>query len=143
MLNVQSQVHLYPRGLDALYRCPMTLGSRLRQLRRLLGLTQEKIAELCEVSKSAVSQWESNDTRPELENLLRLRSAHAFSLDWLLTGLGEIRGTIPLKAAQQKLLHVAEDLPDYAVDHLIEEGHTYAELIQRSERKTGGGRSGG
>ena len=38
---------------------PMAFGERLQEVRRRAGLTQEQIAEELNVSRQAVSRWES------------------------------------------------------------------------------------
>ena len=40
----------------------MTTGERIAQLRRAAGLSQEQLAEALEVSRQAVSKWETGDS---------------------------------------------------------------------------------
>lgn len=50
-----------------------TLGDRLRQAREGRGMTQAEIAEICNVTESAVSQWEKGATKDlKLQNFLRV-----------------------------------------------------------------------
>lgn len=42
----------------------MTLGDRIKELRIIREMTQEQIAEHCNVSTSTVSRWESNRATP-------------------------------------------------------------------------------
>ncbi len=92
-LTNRSQAVLNEICLASLYPCQMTIGARLIQLRlahKPKKLTQDKIGEFCGVSKSAVAQWESGATVPEVDRLIKLREKVTFSLDWLLTGKGDI-----------------------------------------------------
>jgi transcriptional regulator with XRE-family HTH domain len=66
------------------------MGARLIQLRRRYKLSQARLGELCGVSKAAVSQWETGGAMPEIKKLLELRLHLDFSLDWLLTGEGNL-----------------------------------------------------
>lgn len=66
------------------------MGPRLIQLRRKYKLSQARLGELCGVSKAAVSQWETGGAMPEVKKLLELRLHLDFSLDWLLTGEGNL-----------------------------------------------------
>lgn len=50
----------------------MTLGERIRDCRIRAGLSQEKLAELAEVSRQAVGKWESGQAAPGAEKLQRL-----------------------------------------------------------------------
>jgi transcriptional regulator with XRE-family HTH domain len=66
------------------------MGPRLIQLRHRYKLSQSKLGELCGVTKAAVSQWETGISMPEIKKLVELRSKLLFSLDWLITGEGEL-----------------------------------------------------
>ena len=47
-----------------------TIGQRIRQKRKELKLTQQDLArKMKDVSHVAISQWESNTTKPNAENL--------------------------------------------------------------------------
>jgi len=116
------------------YLAAMTLGARILQLRNHYRLTQAAFGEICNAGKSAVSQWESDATIPETDKLLRLREKLTFSLDWLLTGAGAMTGAPTLDPHRQKLLLVAEQLPDYAVVRLTEEGASFAQLIEQASK---------
>ena len=47
----------------------MEIGSKLKELRVLKGLTQEELADRAELSKGFISQLESNQTSPSLSTL--------------------------------------------------------------------------
>ncbi|MDO4641690.1 MAG: S24 family peptidase [Neisseria sp.] len=66
-----------------------TIGQRIRQKRRALKLTQKDLArKLKDVSHVAVSQWESNTTKPNAENLYELSVLFGCDFSWLLKGEG-------------------------------------------------------
>ncbi|HEY4133684.1 MAG TPA: S24 family peptidase [Alphaproteobacteria bacterium] len=65
---------------------PATLGARLRARREAVGLTQEKLAKQCGVSRAAVAQWEAGVTRPSLDNLVRAAKVLGVWLSWLTAG---------------------------------------------------------
>ena len=50
----------------------MTCGERIKQEREKRKLSQEDLAEQMEVSRQAVSKWESGQSRPTKEKLERL-----------------------------------------------------------------------
>jgi transcriptional regulator with XRE-family HTH domain len=64
----------------------MDFKTRIKARRLERNLTQDQLGELCNASKSAVSQWESGGTMPSVDTLLLLRDALDCSIDWLLTG---------------------------------------------------------
>lgn len=65
---------------------PSTLGRRIRARREAVGLTQEKLAAKCGVSRAAVAQWEAGVTRPSLDNLVKAAEALSVWLSWLTVG---------------------------------------------------------
>ena len=62
----------------------MTLGERIRSERQRLGLSQKKVAELVGVSRQAVAKWESGQSSPSTENLLRLAEILGTTTDLFL-----------------------------------------------------------
>jgi transcriptional regulator with XRE-family HTH domain len=65
-------------------RTPLSLpfsGKRLREWRERAGLTQQTLADKCGVSRSQISRWETEETKPE-----------PCSLEPLVRGLGEALG---------------------------------------------------
>jgi len=62
----------------------MTLGERLKMYRTQKGLSQEKIAEMLNVSRQAVTKWEAGQTTPSSDNLIALANLYDVSLDQLI-----------------------------------------------------------
>lgn len=63
-----------------------TIGSRITQKRKVLGYTQEELAEKVGVSAQAVSKWENDISCPDITLLPSLAKALEITLDELLTG---------------------------------------------------------
>ncbi|MBQ4093504.1 MAG: helix-turn-helix transcriptional regulator [Oscillospiraceae bacterium] len=64
----------------------ISFAARLSELRREQGLSQEQLAERVNVSRQAVSKWESAQCLPETEKLALLCAALGCSADLLLFG---------------------------------------------------------
>lgn len=62
----------------------MNLEKKLAKLRKEAGMSQAELAEKLEVSRQAVSRWESGDSKPSIENLRALCNLHNIQLDLLL-----------------------------------------------------------
>ena len=62
----------------------MTLGEKLTQARKAAGLTQADVAARLNVSRQAVSRWESGHSKPSTEKLLALGALYGVSIDQLL-----------------------------------------------------------
>lgn len=120
----------------------MTIGARFRQLRNSQEMTQDQIGEICEVTKSMVSQWESDTVVPSTDRLMMLKKKISYSIDWLLTGEGEMSGhgyfvSHPKLIAAVKVM---EPLPEYGKDSAIKDLNEIAKLI--SQAKDGGENNG-
>lgn len=62
----------------------MKLSEKIIELRKTNGMTQEKLAELCNVSRQSISKWEADIALPETEKLLLLGEIFHVSMDVLL-----------------------------------------------------------
>jgi len=67
----------------------MTIGERLQQHRKDLGLSQEELGQRLLVSRQTVSLWETDQTLPTIDNLLRLKELFGISVDEILEGQAE------------------------------------------------------
>src|SRR5271168_878936 len=63
-----------------------TVGRRIRDLRQARGLTQDQLAALCEVSRSAVAQWETDRAGQLRGNISRIAAALSANVEFLLEG---------------------------------------------------------
>lgn len=64
----------------------MTLGETICALRTQKKLSQIELAEKLDVSRQAVSKWETDAAVPELDKLIRLSAIFGVSLDELVRG---------------------------------------------------------
>ena len=61
----------------------MKLADKLVYLRKKQGLSQLKLAEMMNVSRQAISRWETGIAVPSVENLKYLGNLYNVSLDYL------------------------------------------------------------
>lgn len=64
----------------------MAFSDNLQFLRTRQGQTQEQLAEALEVSRQSVSKWESAQSYPEMDTLLRICELYHVNLDTLMRG---------------------------------------------------------
>ena len=57
--------------------------TRIRDMRERAGLTQERLSELINVSRSAVAMWESGETSPRADKLPELARVLGCTIDEL------------------------------------------------------------
>lgn len=62
----------------------MTLGQKLKEIRKRFGLTQEELAEIMNVSRQAITKWENNGGLPDVTNLQELSKVFGITIDYLL-----------------------------------------------------------
>ena len=80
----------------------MTLGQKLRLLRKEKGISQEKLAEQLGVSRQAVSKWELDITLPETENIIKIGNIFDVSYDYLLREDMEEKSCFPGKKQNEE-----------------------------------------
>ena len=85
----------------------MELNEKIQELRKQKGLTQEELAELLFVSRTAISKWESGRGYPSIDSLKALAKFFGVTIDALLSG--EELLTIAEADTKQKE-HQARDL---------------------------------
>ena len=64
----------------------MEFNEKLQELRKKKGLTQEELAEILFVSRTAVSKWESGRGYPNIESLKAISAFFGITIDKLLSG---------------------------------------------------------
>lgn len=62
----------------------MTFAEKLKSLRRRAGMSQEQLAERLNVSRQAVTKWETGAGIPDIENMIAVSALFRISLDELL-----------------------------------------------------------
>lgn len=79
----------------------MELTERLVEARKTKGLSQADAAERLNVSRQAISRWETGTGMPTLDNLIQMGKLYQVSLDELVYGVGgaEVPEEIPEPAA--------------------------------------------
>ncbi|SUO89036.1 helix-turn-helix domain-containing protein [Streptococcus uberis] len=64
----------------------MDIGKKLKSARNNNHLTQEKVAELMQVSRQTISNWENGKSYPDVISIITLSDLYQVSLDVLLKG---------------------------------------------------------
>ena len=64
----------------------MEFNEKLQELRKQKGLTQEELAEILFVSRTAVSKWESGRGYPNIDSLKAIAKFFQVTVDELLSG---------------------------------------------------------
>lgn len=64
----------------------MSIGERIAELRKAVGLSQGQVASLLNVSRQAVSKWENDTSSPDTVRLIQLADVLNTDVEYLATG---------------------------------------------------------
>lgn len=93
----------------------MEFGEKLQNLRKSRNLTQEELAEILFVSRTAVSKWESGRGYPNIDSLKEIARFFSVSIDDLLSG--------------EKLLSIAEKENKADIKNICDLLFAFADLL--------------
>lgn len=65
------------------------LSEKIKELRKKKGLTQEELANALNVSRQAITKWESGDGSPDIDNLKNIALYFHVSVDYLIDSTTE------------------------------------------------------
>ncbi len=74
----------------------MDFNEKLVSLRKAKGFSQEQLADLINVSRQAVSKWETAESQPDLAKLILLSNVFEVSLDELCGRTPETAAALPI-----------------------------------------------
>ena len=113
----------------------MIQGSKIRQRREVLGLTQLELAEKLFVTVQAVSQWENDKTQPDTDRILQLAKILGTTADALLDGSSESEAHWHLVDQMFSADHMYSKLKAFAQSEQLQE--TYQALPYMRKCHTG------
>ena len=85
----------------------MTFGEKLRESRKKAGLSQEELAEKLNVSRQAITKWETDNGIPDISNLMSISNLFSISVDDFIS---------EEKTAQVVKSRVYESVTEYDID---------------------------
>ena len=65
----------------------MNIADRIQHLRKLKGISQEELADKIGVSRQSVSKWESEQSVPDMDKIIRMSDFFAVTTDYILKGI--------------------------------------------------------
>lgn len=102
----------------------MTLGEKIKEIRKKFGLSQEQLAGLLNVSRQAITKWETDGEMPDISNLQELAKIFGITVDYLLNdenGLPalQLRKELDKEKYQNKITSYPSILKEYFADSEI------------------------
>ncbi len=86
------------------------LTARIRLARRIAGQSQNGLAKLVGIGRSAIANWECGRAHPSTPHLMQLARATGVSFEWLATGKGAVQSTKDPQRPASKLSHEEDAL---------------------------------
>lgn len=80
----------------------MNLGEKLKNLRQQAALSQEQLAERLNVSRQAVTKWETGKGIPDIANLIAISEEFDLSLDELIKDNIAVKNKIIADSSSKK-----------------------------------------
>ncbi len=77
---------------------PCVIGDRIKQIRKVFGLSQAEAGKVCGCGATTVSNWEQGRQKPTIEQSQRLADRLGLTLDYIY--LGRL-GSIPYDKAKR------------------------------------------
>lgn len=81
----------------------MTIGDKIKNLRKENGMTQDAVAAALDVTRQAVAKWESNQAAPSTTNIMKLAELFQIQFQDLLS-----QEDVPMAEIQKYIVKVAQ-----------------------------------
>lgn len=65
----------------------MNIADRIQHLRKINGISQEKLADEIGVSRQTISKWESEQSVPDIEKITLMSDYFGVTTDYLIKGI--------------------------------------------------------
>lgn len=102
----------------------LTIGENIKRLRKSKNITQEQLAEVVNLSVTAISKWERGETYPDITMLYPLAYFFKVSVDELL-GYDEAKLTAEIEAILSQYFELIYDNPKEARKLIEKAYHDY------------------
>ena len=109
----------------------MILADKIAQLRRQTGWSQEELAHQLDVSRQAVSKWESGNSIPELDKILNMSRIFHVTTDYLLKDELEQPESVSSAVSDADEIPAREPVRTLS----LEEANTYLDLVRQTRGK--------
>ena len=113
----------------------MSLGEKIKQRRRQLNLSQEKLAEMIDVHSNTIRKWEKNESTPDLKLLQFLADALQTTVTYLCEENETKNTTLFIKnSAYQDKTEIQNSTPSMAYwGSLVDNAEKTAEIGKNLE----------
>ena len=93
---------------------------RIKELRKQKGLTQTKLSELLNVSRTTVTMWETGEHVPDIDTLKKIAQIFNTTVDYIVDANAAVEDTSPRAIRIPVLGSVPAGIPLEAVEDVID-----------------------
>ena len=115
----------------------MTMGERIKELRKENGMTQTALAEALGITKGTVSTWETDTRTPGFETLSKMSDIFQRRIEYIMGKTDDASAPVMDEATMEDLAlsQVEDDLTEYALKYarLDQFGREAVEAVIRAE----------
>ena len=86
----------------------MSIGEKITMQRKIRGMSQEALANEMDVTRQAVSRWETGDATPDVDKVIQLSKLFGVSTDYLL--IDDSARTVRERGARRTSAHVQDSV---------------------------------
>jgi transcriptional regulator with XRE-family HTH domain len=93
----------------------MTIGARIKEQRKMQGLTQPQLAEFLNMSLDSIKKLETDRVKPSVDTLIKISTVLQCSTDYLL---GQDTATVEAKKKMlREIMDSASELRLFLIEH--------------------------
>lgn len=112
----------------------MSIGERIIELRKTAGLSQYALAKAMDISRQAVSKWETDQGAPDVMNLIRLADILDTDVEYLATGRKSYGRRPPVVIKTTETIEKIVEKPVVQIKEVIVEKVIEKPVIQMVEK---------
>lgn len=105
----------------------MSIGGRIKYLRKAVNLTQEEFAQRLRISKGFLSNLEKEIRRPSDQLVLLIAYEYSSSEDWILKGEGEMFLSVE-DVVKKQIVHFGERAYYEAIQKILDDNGLIARV---------------
>lgn len=112
----------------------MSFGERITELRKAAGLSQYALSQAMDVSRQAVSKWETDQASPDVMHLIRLAEVLDTDVEYLATGRKTFGRRPPVVITTTETVEKIIEKPVIQVQETIVEKVVEKPVVQMIEK---------
>lgn len=98
----------------------MTMGNRLKELRIQRSLSQEAVARIIGITRSAYSHYEINNRQPVYDTLIKLAAFFSVTTDYIIDGDSRAAGTAETREIIRLLNNMNQVKRKESIDKMLD-----------------------